>query len=60
MKVTYTVPKATYDEVMTYVEDAADFFMANDCNEFRWDCVPTDDGYIVKVIIDAKEDINPY
>ncbi len=60
MKVTYTIPKANYEEVLAYVEMAADFFMINDCSDFSWDCTPTKDGYIVKVVIDAQEDINPY
>lgn len=60
MKVTYTIPKASYAEVLAYVEMAADFFTVNNCREFSWDCTPTENGYIVKVVINAKEDINPH
>lgn len=60
MKITYTVPKTTYEDVMAYVDEAQDFFMANDCNEFQWEAMPNEHGYTVKVLIDAKEDINPY
>lgn len=59
MKVTYTVPKKTYEEVQEYVDEACGFFMSNDAS-FQWDCVPNESGYIVRVTVDEKEDFNPY
>ena len=59
MKVTYTVPKETYEEVQKYVDEALNFFMSNEAS-FDWECIPNEHGYIVKVTVDEKEDINPY